>query len=59
MKIIKSGIFKGQTAYRSRKAKLNIDENCPYMVAMNEGIAEMMRNCPIPEEVFKRAQGIK
>lgn len=56
---INSGIFKGQKAYRTFRMKSTIDETCPFFVAKEEAVTRMMKECPIPEEVFRRAAGIK
>jgi hypothetical protein len=57
--IVKSGPFKGHRMYPVRKSKLKIDENCPFLVRKMEAAIQSLKECPIPEEVFRRAQGIK
>lgn len=43
--------------YVSRDAY--IDENCPFLVAKREAAIRSLQECPIPEEVFRRAQGLE
>jgi hypothetical protein len=57
--IVKSGLFKGQRIYKYYKSNLKIDENCPFYKEKMEAAIRSVQECPIPEEVFRRAQGLE
>ena len=57
--IVKSGFLKGHEIYPVRRCKRPIDENSPFLVKKMEDAIRSLKECPIPEEVFRRAQGIK
>jgi hypothetical protein len=57
--IVKAGFLKGHEVYPVRRFRGYIDENSPFLVKKMEDAIRSLQECPIPEEVFKRAQGIK
>jgi len=55
--IVKSGLFKGMEIYPVRRCTLPINENSPFLVKKMEEAIRCLQECPIPEEILKRAQG--
>jgi hypothetical protein len=57
--IIKSGFLKGHEAYPVHILRGYVDENSPFLVKKMEEAIRSLQECPIPEEVFRRARGEK